>query len=82
MSKRNEKPLSLPTNGEAVIDTKAKVNLREITRNKMEQEGWSQRELAFRLGTTSQVVNNWLHERQNLSYELVERLLQVLEIYP
>lgn len=60
------------------IDEKAKVNLRKITEKRMEKEGWSQAELARYLGTTSQVVNNWLKGRQNLAYERIERLLQIL----
>ena len=62
-----------------MIDEKAKVDLRAITRKKMEENMWNQVELAKYLGTTKQVVSNWLNGRQNLRYELVERLLQVIE---
>ena len=62
-----------------MIDEKAKVDLRAITRKKMEENMWNQVELAKYLGTTKQVVSNWLNGRQNLRYELIERLLQVIE---
>lgn len=65
-----------------MIDENAKVNLREITKERMKKEGWTQAELAFLMGTTKQVVSNWLNGRQNLRYELVERLLQVLQYKP
>lgn len=62
-----------------MIDEKAKVDLRAITRKKMEENMWNQVELAKYLGTTKQVVSNWLNGRQNLRYELIERLLQIIE---
>lgn len=61
------------------IDDRAKVDLRAITKKKMAEKMWNQVELAMLLGTTKQVVSNWLNGRQNLRYELVERLLQVIE---
>lgn len=61
------------------IDERAKIDLRAITKKKMEEKMWNQVELAMLLGTTKQVVSNWLNGRQNLRYELVERLLQVIE---
>ena len=63
-----------------MIDEKARVNLRAITRIKMEENGWTQVELAKLLGTTKSVVNGWLHERHDLSQERIERLLQVLGV--
>lgn len=62
-----------------MIDERAKIDLRAITRKKMEENMWNQVELAKYLGTTKQVVSNWLNGRQNLRYELIERLLQIIE---
>lgn len=62
-----------------MIDEKAKVNLREITKRKLEERGWKQVELAKMLGMSKQNINDYLHERSNLTYEQVERLLQILQ---
>lgn len=61
------------------IDEKAKIDLRAITKKKMEEKMWNQVELAKLLGTTKSVVNGWLHGRHDLSQEKIERLLQILE---
>ena len=62
-----------------MIDEKAKVDLRAVTREKMNREGWSQSDLAFLLGTTPQVVCDWFKERSTFGQERIERLLKLLE---
>lgn len=61
------------------IDERARVDLRAITKKKMEEKMWNQVELAMLLGTTKSVINGWLHDRHDLSQEKIERLLQILE---
>lgn len=61
-----------------MIDEKARVDLRAITRIKMEENEWTQAELAKLLGTKRSVVCDWLHNRSDFSQEKIERLLQLL----
>lgn len=61
-----------------MIDENAKVNLREITKERMKKEGWTQVELAFLMGTTKSVINGWLKGRHGLEQEKIERLLVLL----
>lgn len=65
-----------------MIDEKAKVNLRSLTRKKMEKEGWSQVELAKMLSLSPQNLNDWLQRRSGLAYDRVELLLSILDIIP
>jgi len=67
-------------NKRTMIDEKAKVNLREIANKKLAESGWKQTELAQMLGLTKQGMNNYLKGRANLTYEQVERLLQVFDL--
>lgn len=64
----------------AMIDEKAKVNLREIAKTELKKRGWKQSELAMMLDMTKQSMSNYFHERQNLTYEQVERLLHVFDL--
>ena len=65
-------------NKDTMIDEKARVDLRAITRIKMEENEWTQAELSKLLGTKRSVVCDWLHNRSDFSQEKIERLLQLL----
>lgn len=48
----------------------------------IEQKGISQRELARRMGISSQLVGDYYHARKSPGLDMIERFAQALEVDP
>lgn len=57
-----------------------RTDLRMLTRQMMRIRKWTIQDLADHMGTTRQVMSNWLNGSKGLGYDRVERLLWLIGV--